>query len=53
MSHDSFQSNSISGIIGGFVFMTENHIALQIPMIGCAPAAEGRPRPAYPYVLCK
>ena len=33
--HDSLQSNSISGIIGGSVFPIKSHIVVQIPMITC------------------
>ena len=33
--HDSLQSNSISGTIGGSVVTIKSHIAMKIPMITC------------------
>ena len=33
--HDSLQSNSISGVIGGSVVTIKSHIAMKIPMITC------------------
>ena len=33
--HDSLQSNSISGLIGGSIVTIKSHIAVEIPMITC------------------
>ena len=42
VNHDSSQSNSISGVIGGSVVMTKFHVAVQIPMATCMCMQPGR-----------